>query len=161
VFGNAHCMRRDNERGEKASLVPYIPREMQERFQALNTKLKPMREEGWRTRVKIGQRDFYVARKSREGGFRGSRFENIKVDMSDLPPVQLGRPRQMTAQRSPAKGREGREEAEEARQKRMHSEEASEEDSVESGGEVEGDSRKVTDKTSDRRNKKKAKMGAK
>ena len=105
---------------KQSQLVTYIPREFQERFQALNVILKAVREEGGgsRTRVKIGQDDLMVSRKDKT---IGAVYSNLEIDMTNLPPVCLTRPK-VSMSGSPPPGRpghrEGEEEGEEVRKRR-------------------------------------------
>jgi hypothetical protein len=101
----------------RSNLVTYIPREFQERFQALNEILKNLRREGegWRTRVKMGLVDLTVSKKTKQ---MGAAYQEVDMsDMSQLPPVCLNRP-QTQVTNSPPPGRPGHGEEEEMRKRR-------------------------------------------
>jgi hypothetical protein len=101
----------------RSNLVTYIPREFQERFQALNEILKTLRREGegWRTRVKMGLVDLIVSKKTKQ---MGAAYQEVGMsDMSRLPPVCLNRP-QTQVTNSPPPGRPGHGEEEERRKRR-------------------------------------------
>ena len=112
IFERAKSMRKESQ------LVTYVPREFQELFQALNEKLKVVRMEGegWRTRVKVGREDLIVYKKKKQ---IGAVFEYLDMDLSDLPPVCLTRPK-VPISDSPPPGRPGHRngEGEEARKRR-------------------------------------------
>ena len=99
IFEKVHHLRKGS------NLVTYIPREFQDRFRALNNTLKPIREEGkgWRTRVKLGIKDLVVSKKKKE---MGAVYEELEVNMEDLPPVVLTRPKSQVTD-SPPPGRPG------------------------------------------------------
>ena len=102
----------------RSNLVTYIPREFQERFRALNEVLKSVRVEGegWRTRVKMGQDDLIISKKTKQ---KGAVYQDLEFDMSNLPPVCLTRPQTQVTD-SPPPGRPGHGE-EEVRRKRRRS----------------------------------------
>ena len=118
IFERVRFLRKDSQ------LVTYIPREFQERFKALNEKVKIMRQEGdgWRTRVKLGQMDFVISKKEKQ---IGAVYQTVTVDMRDMPQVCLARP-QTAVTNSPPPGRPGhREGAEVEGRKRRRSGNAS------------------------------------
>ena len=100
----------------RSNLVTYIPREFQDRFRALNEILKPVRAEGegWRTRVKMGQDDLIISKKTKQ---KGAVYEDLEFDMSSLPQICLNRPQPQVTD-SPPPGRPGHWEEMERRKRR-------------------------------------------
>ena len=101
----------------RSNLVTYIPREFQERFQALNDILKIVRSEGegWRTRVKMGMVDLIVSKKTKQ---RGAVYQELDLsDLPQLPSVCLNR-QQTQVTNSPPPGRPGHGEEDERRKRR-------------------------------------------
>ena len=62
-----------------------------------------MEGEGWRTRVKVGREDLIIYRKKKQ---IGAVFEYLEMDLLDLPPVCLTRPK-LSVSASPPPGRPG------------------------------------------------------
>ena len=86
IFEKVKILRKDSQ------IITYIPKEFQDRFKGLNEALKVIRSEGegCRTRVKMGMRDLTVSKKPKQ---MGAVYEELKMNMEDLPPVCLTRAR--------------------------------------------------------------------